>query len=135
MRESRLTGALAARRFCSAVRESSRMKNSRRGGASVLVSSAVFKTVSESVRAGLGGFDSHTPPPIQGKSKKVKGKTFAASYASLAFSLLPLAFHLLPYERTDCVEYDTGRGSARGGEVVGALAHSQSIRFQSQTLE
>src|ERR671939_316341 len=35
------------------------------GGASVLVSGAVFKTVSAPVRAGAGGFDSHTPPPTQ----------------------------------------------------------------------
>ncbi len=33
------------------------------GGASVLVNGAVFKTVCETVRAGSGGFDSHTPPP------------------------------------------------------------------------
>ena len=33
------------------------------GGASVLVNGAVFKTVSETARAGLGRFDSYTPPP------------------------------------------------------------------------
>ena len=33
------------------------------GGESVLVNGAVFKTVSEPVRAGLGRFDSYTPPP------------------------------------------------------------------------
>ena len=35
----------------------------QRGGASVLVNGAVFKTVSEPARAGLGRFDSYTPPP------------------------------------------------------------------------
>ena len=35
-----------------------------RGGASVLVNGAVFKTVSETARAGSGRFDSYTPPPI-----------------------------------------------------------------------
>ena len=35
------------------------------GGASVPVNGAVFKTVCELVRASLGGFDSHTPPPKQ----------------------------------------------------------------------
>lgn len=34
------------------------------GGASVLVNGAVFKTVSETARAGSGRFDSYTPPPI-----------------------------------------------------------------------
>ena len=34
-----------------------------RGGASVLVNGAVFKTVSETARAGSGRFDSYTPPP------------------------------------------------------------------------
>ena len=34
------------------------------GGESVLVNGAVFKTVSEPVRAGLGRFDSYTPPPV-----------------------------------------------------------------------
>ena len=34
-----------------------------RGGASVLVNGAVFKTVSEPARAGSGRFDSYTPPP------------------------------------------------------------------------
>ena len=34
-----------------------------RGGESVLVNGAVFKTVSETVRAGSGRFDSYTPPP------------------------------------------------------------------------
>jgi hypothetical protein len=29
------------------------------------VNGAVFKTVSETVRAGLGRFDSYTPPPIE----------------------------------------------------------------------
>lgn len=33
------------------------------GGESVLVNGAVFKTVSETVRAGSGRFDSYTPPP------------------------------------------------------------------------
>ncbi|HBB94258.1 MAG TPA: hypothetical protein DC054_02610 [Blastocatellia bacterium] len=33
------------------------------GGASVLVNGAVFKTVSETARAGSGRFDSYTPPP------------------------------------------------------------------------
>jgi hypothetical protein len=33
------------------------------GGASVLVNGAVFKTGSETVRAGSGRFDSYTPPP------------------------------------------------------------------------
>jgi len=33
------------------------------GGASVPVNGAVFKTVCRLVRASLGGFDSHTPPP------------------------------------------------------------------------
>jgi hypothetical protein len=35
------------------------------GGASVPVNGAVFKTVCELVRASLGGFDSHTPPPCR----------------------------------------------------------------------
>src|SRR5436305_943712 len=35
----------------------------KRGGASVLVNGAVFKTVSETARAGSGRFDSYTPPP------------------------------------------------------------------------
>ena len=39
------------------------------GGASVLVNGAVFKTVSEPVRAGSGGFDSHTPPPASSTGK------------------------------------------------------------------
>ncbi len=34
-----------------------------RGGESVLVNGAVFKTVSETVRTGSGRFDSYTPPP------------------------------------------------------------------------
>ncbi len=34
------------------------------GGASCPVMGAVFKTVSGCARAYLGGFDSHTPPPI-----------------------------------------------------------------------
>src|SRR3989442_4326893 len=33
------------------------------GGSSVLVNGAVFKTVSETARAGSGRFDSYTPPP------------------------------------------------------------------------
>src|SRR5919106_6409145 len=35
----------------------------RRGGESVLVNGAAFKTVSETVRTGSGRFDSYTPPP------------------------------------------------------------------------
>ena len=35
------------------------------GGASVLVNGAVFKTVSETARAGSGRFDSYTPPPTK----------------------------------------------------------------------
>ena len=35
------------------------------GGESVLVNGAVFKTVSETVRAGSGRFDSYTPPPAE----------------------------------------------------------------------
>ena len=35
------------------------------GGESVLVNGAVFKTVSETVRAGSGRFDSYTPPPAR----------------------------------------------------------------------
>ena len=35
----------------------------KHGGASVLVNGAVFKTVSETARAGSGRFDSYTPPP------------------------------------------------------------------------
>ena len=34
-----------------------------RGGEAVLVNGAVFKTVSETARAGSGRFDSYTPPP------------------------------------------------------------------------
>ena len=37
----------------------------QRGGEAVLVNGAVFKTVSETVRAGSGRFDSYTPPPVQ----------------------------------------------------------------------
>ena len=33
------------------------------GGATCPVMGAVFKTVCRVARAGLGGFDSHTPPP------------------------------------------------------------------------
>src|SRR6185295_17545150 len=40
------------------------------GGESVLVNGAVFKTVSETVRAGSGRFDSYTPPPAL-KSRKI----------------------------------------------------------------
>ena len=36
----------------------------KRGGESVLVNGAVFKTVSETVRTGSGRFDSYTPPPV-----------------------------------------------------------------------
>ena len=35
------------------------------GGESCPVTGAVFKTVCEYARACLGGFDSHTPPPVQ----------------------------------------------------------------------
>jgi hypothetical protein len=35
----------------------------KKGGESVLVNGAVFKTVSETVRTGSGRFDSYTPPP------------------------------------------------------------------------
>src|SRR6266581_3302445 len=41
----------------------SRLEISKCGGASVLVNGAVFKTVSETARAGSGRFDSYTPPP------------------------------------------------------------------------
>ena len=41
------------------------------GGESVLVNGAVFKTVSETVRAGSGRFDSYTPPP---KNQKAVGR-------------------------------------------------------------
>ena len=41
------------------------------GGESVLVNGAVFKTVSEPVRAGLGRFDSYTPPPVTEAGKIV----------------------------------------------------------------
>ena len=40
----------------------------KHGGASVLVNGAVFKTVSETARAGSGRFDSYTPPPQISKS-------------------------------------------------------------------
>ena len=35
------------------------------GGESVLVNGAVFKTAREIAKVSLGGFDSHTPPPIK----------------------------------------------------------------------
>jgi hypothetical protein len=35
------------------------------GGEAVLVNGAVFKTVSETARAGSGRFDSYTPPPLK----------------------------------------------------------------------
>jgi hypothetical protein len=58
------------------------------------VSGAVFKTVSAPVRAGAGGFDSHTPPP---KTKDEGGRmedeleafTFADALSS--FTLHPSA--------------------------------------------
>jgi hypothetical protein len=43
---------------------------SQRGGESVLVNGAVFKTVSETVRAGSGRFDSYTPPPATSSPSK-----------------------------------------------------------------
>jgi hypothetical protein len=55
------------------------------GGASVLVNGAVFKTVCEPVRAGLGRFDSYTPPPkssrqlAEGRWQKAVGRRQAVS--------------------------------------------------------
>ena len=40
-----------------------RFEGIHRGGESVLVNGAVFKTGSETVRTGSGRFDSYTPPP------------------------------------------------------------------------
>ncbi len=42
-----------------------------RGGESVLVNGAVFKTVSETVRTGSGRFDSYTPPPEDRRQQAV----------------------------------------------------------------
>ena len=57
-----MTGSAAAGRvFAPPIIES---ENEDRGGASVLVNGAVFKTVSETVRTGSGRFDSYTPPPV-----------------------------------------------------------------------
>ncbi len=64
------------------------------GGASCPVMGAVFKTVSGCARAYLGGFDSHTPPPVlKGERRKVKG----GSNGRLArFFLLGISFILSP---------------------------------------
>ena len=69
----------------------------RRGGESVLVNGAVFKTVSETVRTGSGRFDSYTPPPekaggsrqeaVAGVSIKLKVET----RLGFAFVILDLA--------------------------------------------
>ena len=63
---------------------------------------AVFKTVSELVRASLGGFDSHTPPPEKGVGRKpsaVKPERLSLIYFFVYSSLLTI--HRSLYEGLD----------------------------------
>jgi hypothetical protein len=53
------------------------------------VSGAVFKTVSAPVRAGAGGFDSHTPPPkTKDEVGRMKDELEAFTFADAPSSLI-----------------------------------------------